>query len=50
MQTQGLHQSVIGGGREGDDDDVNDLTGIIDFCLLNLTIKYCFLRVFFFLL
>lgn len=47
VQTQGVHQSVIGGGGEGDDDDVNDLTGIIDFCLLNLTIKYCFLRFFF---
>lgn len=50
VQTLSVHQAVIGGGGEGDehDDDVDDLTGVIDFCLLNLTIKYFFLGFFFF--
>lgn len=41
LQTLSVHQAVTGeGGEDDDDDNVDDLAGIIDFCLLNLTIKY----------
>lgn len=46
MQTLSVHQAVIEEGGEGDD-DVDDLTGVVDFYLLSLTIKYFFLGFFF---
>lgn len=47
MQTLSVHEAMIEGGREGDDeDDVDDLTGVTVFCSLNLTIKYFLFRFF----
>lgn len=45
VQALSVHQAGTGGGGEGDDDDddIEDLTGVTDFCLLNL--KYLFLEI-----